>query len=460
MTDLTARFPDLIADDPAPCVTEDCFHTTTEALAVLLPRDRFEVEAIVDFCRAEGIALVPQGGNTNRTCAAIPERGRRSIVVNLKRMNRVVAIGEARDHIVLEAGCTLADAQQAAAAVECMVGVDLGARDSCQIGGNIATNAGGMRAMRYGTMRENVLGLEVVTGLGTSLDLRNRLRKNNAGYDLKQLFIGSEGTLGIVTAAVLRLYPMPRDLQLAALSCPNVVAAIGLHREAVARWGASLQRSEYLNRAVQATVRRTPGCPPPPFTPEPDALVLLEISDAPDPDPWQDWLLAMTDAGLVDDVVLPRNEAEVARLWDIRERCGHLGSVTGAQVKHDLALPLERMAEFLTQSATGLDAIAPEAIRLVFGHLGDGNLHYNLASARPEGSATLVAAREALNRTVEDLAVAYGGTFSAEHGIGGRKVSALARLTPPAVLEYMEVVKRSLDPDGIMNPGKVLSDSG
>ncbi|NQY82121.1 MAG: FAD-binding oxidoreductase [Alphaproteobacteria bacterium] len=444
------------APDPTPYLHEDAYNTTAEAIAVLLPENTQQVQQIVRFACEHRLALIPQGGNSNRTRAALPEPNGDALIVNLERMSRIARISTNHDAITLEAGCTLAKAQAAAEAVDRVTGIDLSARDWCQIGGNIATNAGGMQCLRYGNMREQVLGLEVVTPDGTVHAMMDGLHKNNAGYDLKQLFIGAEGTLGIITRAILRLHPKPRDVQTAALACATLKKAVILLRQAQQHWGTRLQRLEYLSPACQDIVKLSPGCPALPFNPYPEALLILEVSDLPDPEPLYLWLEALSADDTLSEAIPSQNSAMTASLWNIRERCGDLNQVHGQQVKHDIAVPPEQLPAFISAAEATLVQNFPGALPAPFGHWGDGNLHYDVSPTPQCSPGKLARHATAINRCIEDLAVAHGGTFSAEHGIGVSKKSALKRLKDPATLDLMRQIKATFDPHNIMNPGKVL----
>lgn len=439
------------AENPEPYCTEDAYGTTAPALAVVLPGNTEQVSRLVRYAAQHRIALVPQGGNSNRTRAAIPETGRTSIVVNMRNMR---ALDVHSGHIIADAGCTLAEVQTAAETKGQIFGIDLGARDWCQIGGNIATNAGGMQCIRYGNMREQVLGLEVVSAQGAILNMMNALEKNNSGYDLKQLYIGSEGTLGIITRAVLRLHPKPQNLHTVALACDDLELAAAFLCNTKTRWETALHRLEYLSPACQEKVAQQPGCPALPFMPHPEALLMLEVADIPDPEVLYDWLDEQITAGIIRDAIPAQNQAQRDLWWQIRERCGGINARVEQQVKHDIAVPPPQLPAFIRAAESALKRYFPETLPLPFGHWGDGNLHYNVAARSPEMNINDQSAD--IRRLIEDLVVAHGGTFSAEHGIGVTKKPALQRLKDPETLALMRQIKTSLDPDHIMNPGKIF----
>lgn len=441
---------------PEKYLCEETFHRSTTALAIWRPNTTAQVQEIVRFAADHRIAIVPQGGHSNRTLAALPEDDLPSIVVSMDNMAAIEHVAKSLDSITVQAGCTLAQVQRAAHEVNRTFGIDLGAREWCQIGGNISTNAGGMQCLRFGNMREQVLGLEVVTPNGEKLDMLNSLKKNNAGYDLKQLFIGAEGTLGIITRATLRLHSLPQYKRTAALACERLEDAETVLILARDHWGERLQRLEYLGRESQRAVTRTTGCPALPFAELPLALLLVEISELPDTAPFIDWLGTLYKRGFVRDV-LPAESPKLEReLWDLRERCANLQKVTGFQVKHDLALPQEQLVAFLHAADSALQQHFPEALALPLGHWGDGNLHFNVNLPEGDNPEILREKSLAINHMIEDLAVSLGGTFSAEHGIGLTKKPALKRLKDPATLALMRQIKNTLDPHGIMNPNKIL----
>ena len=465
------KLQEFLASSGIPCaahpesyLSEEAYSTHAEALAVALPENTAQVSEIIKFAAKYQIAIVPQGGNSNRTRAAIPEPDRDSIVINMCNMHTLAVHANT---MTVDAGCTLAEVQTAAADTHQIFGIDLGARDWCQIGGNIATNAGGMQCIRYGNMREQVLGLEVVTPDGTVLNMMNTLQKNNTGYDLKQLYIGSEGTLGIITRAVLKLHPKPQHLYTVALACDDLDKALIFLQNTQEKWGMSVHRLEYLSPACQDKVAKTTGCPALPFSPYPKALLLLELADISTQDDafpvavepllassLHDWLHEQMTRGIIADAIPAQSQAQAMQWWDIRERCGGINAKIGKQVKHDIAVPPEQLPNFIRAAESALAKHFPDRLPLPFGHWGDGNLHYNVAARSPEEDITPQA--EDINRLIEDIAVAHHGTFSAEHGIGITKKPALIRLKDPAALALMHRIKACLDPQNMMNPNKVL----
>ena len=440
-----------MCQNPQDYLSEEAYNTQADALAVALPENTAQVAELMKFAAEHHLAIVPQGGNSNRTRAAIPEIDRESIIINMRNMRKICVHANT---MTADAGCTLAEVQAAANNSNQIFGIDLGARDWCQIGGNIATNAGGMHCIRYGNMREQVLGLEVVSPDGTILNMMNSLQKNNTGYDLKQLYIGSEGTLGIITRAVLKLHPKPQHLQSVVLACDTLEKALVFLQNTQARWGTSLHRIEYISPACQETVSKTTACPALPFSPFPEALLILELADIPTPEPLYDWLNEQISTSVISDAIPAQNHAQSAQWWQIRERCGGVNARISKQIKHDLAVPTEQLPRFIRAAEAALAQYFPNMRPLPFGHWGDGNLHYNIAPVSPNEDIT--PHTEAINRLIEDIVQEHHGTFSAEHGIGVTKKSALKRLKDPATLALMQQIKKSLDPKNIMNPNKVL----
>jgi FAD/FMN-containing dehydrogenase len=436
------------------------------AIAVVKPATTAEVAAVVRLCARHGIAVVPQGGNTGMCGAATPDASGRTVVLRLDRMNRIRAISPLANSITVEAGCILQTIQEAAEGVDRLFPLSLGAEGSCQIGGNIATNAGGTAVLRYGNTRDLVLGLEVVLPDGTVLDRLHRLRKNASGYDLKQLFIGAEGTLGIVTAAALKLFPRPRVSALAMVALPEIEAALtllGRLRDAV---GDRLASLEAMSRGqIEVIAAHVPDVAIP-FHLEAPWYLLIELTDTlAGTDlrrPLEDVLGAAFEEGLVVDAVVAESEAQAHALWKIRHSVSEGSKRAGYVVSHDSAVPLENQALFARNTERRILEEVPDARVVMHGHIGDGNIHVLaiLDPARfPDAvAAAPVAAR--INAVVDDETAALGGVISAEHGIGISNRGRLGRVSDPADIAWMHRVKHLLDPQGIMNPGKVLPDRG
>ncbi len=443
-----------VLTDPAdtkPYLTDWRRQYTGVAECVVRPADTAQVAAVVRRCAAEGVAMVPQGGNTGLSGGSIPVPGRRQVVLSLSRMNRIRELDALNDTMTVEAGCILAAIQAAADAAGRMFPLSLAAEGSCQIGGNLSTNAGGVNVLRYGMAREQVLGLEVVLPDGRIWEGLRGLRKDNTGYDMKQLFLGAEGTLGIITAAVLKLHSRPSATVTAwlALETPlRAVQLLGLLRE---RLGERISAFELMSRAcVEAVLRHAPQARDPLAAPHPWS-VRAKIADrggvAALRELVEQALLECTERGGLRDAVLAQSEAQAAELWRIRET---IPEAQFTNVKHDISVAVSKTPELIERTERALRAAFPDALPYVFGHVGDGNLHYNI------GPESLVAQRAAVNRIVYDAVGTLGGSISAEHGLGQLRRDEARRHKGEVELDLMRALKRALDPQGLMNPGKVL----
>ncbi len=464
---LHGRFgSDLIITDPGQLAAVSIDHRRLypgKAMALALPRSTAEVSQLLAFCNALRIGVVPQGGNTSYCGGASPDDSGTQLVLSLRRMNRIRATQPLNDSMVVEAGCILADVQQAATAAGRHFPLSLGAEGSCQIGGNLGTNAGGLNVVRYGMARDLVLGLEVVLADGRVLANLGGLRKDNTGYDLRHVFIGAEGTLGVITAACLKLFPPPRATATAFVAVPTPAAAVELLAILRDRCGDLVNSFELVPRvAIELVQRHLPGTRSP-LAGDSPWHVLCELSsvvaDEPVAQRLEDTLGAALEAGLVTDAALAQGERERRDFWQLRESIPEAQRRDGPSLKHDISLPIDRLAGFIERSSAWLEAHVPEGYLVCYGHVGDGNLHFNLnQTARPtEAAVGSLAARELeIRRHLHDLVHELGGSFSAEHGIGRLKVEELERYAPPLELELMRQLKRSFDPNGIMNPGKVL----
>jgi FAD/FMN-containing dehydrogenase len=430
------------------------------ALAVVRPASTAEVAAVVRACAAHGTSIVPQGGNTGLVGGSTPDSSGAQIVLSLARMNRIRAIDAANLTMTVDAGCVLQTAQEAASADGLLFALSLAAEGSCTIGGNLATNAGGTQVLRYGNARELCLGLEVVTAGGEVWDGLSGLRKDNTGYDLRDVFIGSEGTLGIITGATLKLYPQPAAVTTALASVASLEAAVELLQLAQARLGAGLTGFEVMNAlSLELVAKHFPTLRQPlagaPWT------VLLEQSDTESAEHagalFEALLQAAIERGLATDAAVASSLEQSKSMWHLRESIPLAQSIEGANIKHDIALPISAAARFVTSTDAALHRVFP-GVRLVdFGHLGDGNLHYNVQA--PDGIAALDFVTEyetPVNDLVYDAVGACGGSFSAEHGIGRIKREQLARRKSPVALQMMRAIKSALDPENLLNPGRVL----
>ncbi len=431
-----------------------------KALAVVRPGSTAEVAAVVRACAADGASIVPQGGNTGLVGGGVPDTSGRQVLLSLQRMNRVRGLDAANLTLTAEAGCVLQTLQQAAADQGLLFPLSLAAEGSCTIGGNLATNAGGTQVLRWGNARELCLGLEVVTASGEVWNGLSGLRKDNTGYALRDLFIGSEGTLGIITAATLKLAPQPAACTTAFAACATLADAVTLLKLARTRLGAGLTGFEVMGRfALDLVARHFPALPQPlrsaPWT------VLLEHSDTDSEAAararFEALLGAALDNGCVGDAVIAESLAQSQALWHVRESIPLAQAEEGVNIKHDIALPVSAIPDFVARTDTLLVAHLP-GIRLVnFGHLGDGNLHYNVqAPPGVDGAAFLAEHEHAVNRIVFDALQPFGGSFSAEHGIGVLKVDEMATRKSAVALQLMRSIKTALDPQGLFNPGRVL----
>jgi FAD/FMN-containing dehydrogenase len=428
--------------------------------AVVLPRTVAEISRLLALCDAARVGVVPHGGNTSYCGGATPDESGRQIVLSLQRLNRIRSVDAANYSLTAEAGCILARVQQAADEAGRFFPLSLGSEGSCQIGGNLSTNAGGTSVLRYGMMRDLVLGLEVVLADGRVLEALSGLRKDNTGYDIKALFLGAEGTLGVITAATLKLFPKIHGRATALAAVPDVHAAVtllALLREAS---GDCVSSFELIPRiGVELTARHIAGVSDPLGTPYP-WYVLCELSST-RADEALDELLgealgAAAAQGTVLDAVLARSERERGALWKLRETIPEAQRREGAGLKHDISVPVSALAEFVARAAEWLEAHVPDGRLVAYGHVGDGNLHFNLTQSAGADSATFLAREFEVRSAIHDLVRECGGSFSAEHGVGRLKVAELERYACAVELDLMRAVKLAFDPHGIMNPGKLL----
>ncbi|MDH3912286.1 MAG: FAD-binding oxidoreductase [Rhodospirillales bacterium] len=436
----------------------ELFHGKTPL--VLRPASTGEVAEIVRICADAGVGIVPQGGNTGYVGGSVPGEEGGELLVSLGRMNRVRAIDPLDFTITVEAGCILAEVQRAAADVDRLFPLSLAAEGSCQIGGNLSTNAGGTTVLRYGNARDLVLGLEVVLPDGTVWDGLRRLRKDNRGYDLKQLFLGAEGTLGIITAAVLKLFPQPSESCTALVAVADPAAATRLLARFRDRTGDVVTSFEYLNRVcMELVLEHLPGNTDP-FDRPHEHYVLVDLASGRGCGGLRDLaehvLGEAFEAGEALDAVIAASAAQGERLWALRESIPEAQKHAGGCIKHDVSVPVSRVPEFLAK-ATALAEQTITGVRVApFGHLGDGNVHFNLTQPRQAERAAFLAHSDSITDAVHALAAELDGSFSAEHGIGRLKRNDLRRYKAPVELSLMDTLKKAIDPKGIMNPHKVL----
>lgn len=438
------------------------------ARCIVRPDNAEEVAAIVRVCLAAGVPIVPQGGNTSHCGASVPDASGTAVIVSLSRMNRIREVDAANNTMTVEAGCVLQTIQAAARAAGRLFPLSLAAEGSCQIGGNLSTNAGGVQVLRYGNARELALGLEVVLPSGEIWHGLRGLRKDNTGYDLKQLFIGAEGTLGIITAAVIKLFPLPGAVATAWLSIDSPAAAVRLLGELQARFGAALTACELISDiSLGLVLKHIPGAqlplaasPDDPHASRTPWHLLIELSgtgeEADLRAACEAFLAAALEKGWIDDAVLAQSGEQAARLWDLRERLSEAQKIEGFSIKHDVSVPVSRIGEFVERAGAALQAAYPGIRIVAFGHVGDGNLHYNQSKPEAAENAEFMAAQPDVNRIVHDIVDALGGSISAEHGIGQLKRGELAHYKSAVEMEMMRAIKRTFDPLGLMNPGKVL----
>ena len=415
--------------------------------------------AVVKICAEAGLAVVPQGGNTGLVGGGVPPEDRDNIVLALGRMNRIRAIDPVNFTMTVEAGCILADLHEAASGVDRLFPLSLGAEGSCQIGGNLSTNAGGIAVLRYGNTRELTLGVEVVLPDGRVWDGLRGLRKDNTGYDLKQLFIGGEGTLGVITAATVKLFPKPREIETAFLGLGRIEDAMGLFSHARAATADQLTAFELIPRAgLDLALAHVPGTIDPLANRHP-WYVLLEMSSSQTESGirglMERLLEAALDEGMVADGVIAASGAQRTELWRIREAIVEAQLYSGS-IKHDISVPVSRVAEFVTRASDAVGARLPGIRPIAFGHVGDGNIHFNLTQPEGMDKAAYLDRWQEFNDIVHGVVRELHGSISAEHGVGIMKCQEITHYKPAVEIELMRRVKHALDPQGIMNPGKLV----
>ena len=444
------------AADVAPYCTDWRGRYAGEALCVVLPGSTEEVAGVVRACGAAGVAIVPQGGNTGLCGGATPTGG--EVVLSLRRMNRIRSIDADNNSITVDAGCTLQAVQEAAAAADRLFPLSLAAEGSATLGGNLSTNAGGVQVLRYGNARDLTLGIEVVLADGRIWNGLRALRKDNTGYDLKHLFIGAEGTLGLITAATLKLFPRPRARATAWVGVPDPAAAVRLLGRLRDAAGDSVTAFEMVGRpALELVLKHVPHARDP-LAGKHAWQVLIELSGARDDlaATLEQALQQAAEDGLVEEAALAHSGTQAAALWALRENISEAQKIEGVSIKHDIAVPVSRIAEFISRADAALRTAFPEVRIVCFGHVGDGNLHYNQSRPGAQSNEAFIAQTGAVNRTVHDLVHELGGSISAEHGLGQLKREEVLRYKSGTEMDLMRAVKRALDPQGLMNPGKLL----
>ena len=427
-----------------------------KTLLMVSPDCAEQVSAVVKACREANTAIVPQGGNTGLCGGAIPDSSGEQVLLSLSRMNRIRALDPLNHSIVAEAGCTLAAIQDACAAADRFFPLSLAAEGSCQIGGNLSTNAGGINVLRYGTARSQALGLEVVLADGSIWDGLRTLRKDTAGYDLKQIFIGSEGTLGIITAASLRLYPSIKNSRTALVSIDSPDRAVKLLSELRKELSDQIQAFELIpDRAIRYVARHIPACRIP-VEPTSPWYVLLESVNSFDDELFERLLMNCLESGLITDAVIAKSDSESGDLWRIRHAISEAQKKEGASLKHDVAVPVGAVGEFIQAAENAVTSYLPGIRMVAFGHVGDGNIHFNLSQPKKADSVAFLARREEIASVVYDVVATFGGSISAEHGVGQAKRDHLRKYKSETELTLMKTLKNALDPENLLNPGKVI----
>ena len=436
------------------------------ALAVVRPASTEEVAAVVRLCAAEKVAIVPQGGNTGLVGGGTPDEDGREIVLSLNRMNRIVDVDPIGYSMTVEAGCVLKTVQETASQHDRLFPLSLAAEGSCTIGGNLSTNAGGVQVLHYGNARHLVLGLEVVTPAGDIWNGLRALKKDNTGYDLRDLYLGAEGTLGIITKAVLKLWPKPKDVATSWIAVPSPEAAVALLSGAHAASEDNVTSCELMSRqGIDFVLKHIPGAADP-LAEKHDWYVLLEWSSSRPRregenqsglrEKMEAFLGDEMESGQVLDATIAQNETQARALWALRENHSEAQKREGPSIKHDISVAVSKLPTFMHEGLAAMKKALPECRPVPFGHVGDGNLHFNCQSPPGWDKQRFMVHHEAISGAVYDLVVGHGGSISAEHGIGLLKVDELAHYRTKIELDAMRAIKRALDPQNIMNPGKVI----
>jgi FAD/FMN-containing dehydrogenase len=427
---------------------------------VLKPASTAEVSAILKLASETGISIVPVSGGTGLVGGQVPRDGGQDVLLSLERMNKIREVDPVADVIVADGGAILADVQKAAEAHGRLFPLSLGSEGSCRIGGNLATNAGGTAVLAYGNMRQLCLGLEVVLPTGEIWDGLRRLKKDNSGYDLRDLFIGAEGTLGVITGAVLKMYPRPRGRQVAYAGLASPKAALSLFELASQRCGSALTGFELMPRiGIEFTTRHIPGVRDPLASVQAwYALIDISTSDTAEAADlmMQALLTEAFESGLVSDAAIASSLAQQDAFWHLRESMSDAQKPEGGSIKHDVSVPISRIPAFLEEADAAVHALIPDARICAFGHLGDGNIHYNISQPVGADKAAFIARWREVNAVVHAVVHRHNGSISAEHGVGQLKRDELAASRPAIETELMRRIKLAFDPAGIMNPGKVL----
>jgi FAD/FMN-containing dehydrogenase len=447
-------------DEIAPWVREDRGLWWGSATLMMKPADTAEVSAILEICNETGTSLVPQGGNTSLVGGSIPIDGQHEIILSLRRLNRIRDIDPLANTIIVEAGCILADIQQAADDVERLFPLSLGSQGSCRIGGNLSTNAGGTGVLKYGNTRELALGLEVVLPNGDVINDLKTLRKDNTGYSLKNLFIGAEGTLGVITAASLKLFPKPGEKLTGFVAIPHVAAAIDLLSRARQAVGDTVTAFELMPRiGVEFSCKHIESSRDP-FDNPYEWYALIEIS-SPGQEvdlrtAFENMLEAAYNEDVLEDAVIAESSAQAEMLWHMRESLNEAQKPEGASIKHDVSVPITEIPQLIAEGSEAISAMIPNVRVVPFGHVGDGNVHFNFSRPLDMEDTDFMANAKSVHTTIHEIVHKLGGSISAEHGLGRHKREEVKLYKDPTAIELMSKIKDMIDPNGIMNPGKVI----
>jgi FAD/FMN-containing dehydrogenase len=463
LENLRSRFSGRLLTEPAdmaPFLTDWRKLWTGKALAVAQPDSTEDVAAVVRWCAENRVPVVPQGGNTGMVGGSVPNPDGRALVVSLKRLNKIRAVDPINNTLTAEAGCVLAEVQTAAERIGRLFPLSLGSEGSCTIGGNLSSNAGGVQVVRYGNARELCLGLEVVTPDGEIWNGLRGLRKDNTGYDLKQLFIGAEGTLGIITAATLKLFPLPAAKMTALAAVADPQAALRLLELAQRRLSASLTAFELMSDVcVSLVAKHFPACRKP-FEQASPYYVLLESSDPHSEqhakETFNQLMEEAFDAGVINDAAIAASLAQSESFWTIRHHLTESQALEGDSIKHDISVPISAIGDFIVNTNAQLEQTFDNVRMVVFGHLGDGNLHYNVNALEGKSGPAFRRQEAGINELVYDAVHRASGSISAEHGVGQLKIDKNAHYKSDIEMRLMARVKTALDPHGLMNPGRVL----
>lgn len=445
--------------DPYLHEPRNLFHGTSPL--VLRPSGPEEISQILKLATETGTAIVPQAGNTGHVGAQVPLEGQNQVIVSVSRLNRIRDVDRAGNAMTAEAGCVLANVQQAAKDADRLFPLSLGAEGSCEIGGNLSSNAGGTGVLAYGNMRHLCLGLEVVLPTGEIWNGLRSLKKDNTGYDLRDLFIGAEGTLGIITAAVLKLFPRPAGRLAAFAGLKSPAKALELFGLATDRCGTALTGFELMPRiGIEFTLAHFPDNRDPLEEPHP-WYVLIDVSSGQSQESarimMESVLEAALEEDLIDDAAIAQSDGQSHAFWTIREQLPMAQVPEGASIKHDVSVPISAIPKFMDTADRAVLEIVPDARICAFGHMGDGNIHYNISQPKGGSAVDHMARRHEVNARVYDIALGFGGSISAEHGIGQLKRDLLAEIRQPIEIDLMRRIKSAFDPAGIMNPGKVIA---